>query len=352
VSIRINPSLSKIAVNPSLSGKIAVLPHIGLTGTPAAQAVWDDNFVFVSHMNDNPDTSHIADSTSNGNNGTKVGANEPIEVAGMLGKAQSFDGDDDYITISNDSELWNNATGCIEVLAKSDASSRQTLVLFGSQNNDLLLDINSFCFIRVSASIKWSISTDGFGTTGYKYVALNQDGVQAKLYWDGTLKGSASGTDVTAWSNLLTTPVLYLAKVDASSAYLNGLECKVRISNIARTPEWIAATNKSITDALLTYGAISGQQTAVTISSSDIDGDLTDFPVYLNLSASSGKTSTDLSGLFTAIGNNWQRLHLRVDGRDCPMEVVSWDTGTPYAEIHAKIPYISSTANTDLVLSW
>lgn len=35
--------------------------------------VWDSNFKLVSHMNDDPDTSHIADSTSNGNDGTKKG---------------------------------------------------------------------------------------------------------------------------------------------------------------------------------------------------------------------------------------------------------------------------------------
>ena len=35
--------------------------------------VWDNDYVFVSHMKDDPDSSHIKDSTINGNNGTKSG---------------------------------------------------------------------------------------------------------------------------------------------------------------------------------------------------------------------------------------------------------------------------------------
>jgi len=63
--------------------------------------VWDSNYKAVYHMKDET-TSTILDSTSNDNDGTKKGANEPIEADGDIGKCQDFDGSDDYIEIASD----------------------------------------------------------------------------------------------------------------------------------------------------------------------------------------------------------------------------------------------------------
>ena len=60
--------------------------------------VWDSNFKMVQHMCDNT-TSSVVDSTQYDNDGTKFAANEPIETDGNISKAQSFDGEDDYIEI-------------------------------------------------------------------------------------------------------------------------------------------------------------------------------------------------------------------------------------------------------------
>ena len=43
--------------------------------------MWEDSAVMVQHMTDNPDNAHIMDSTQYDNDGTKKGANEPIETA-------------------------------------------------------------------------------------------------------------------------------------------------------------------------------------------------------------------------------------------------------------------------------
>lgn len=51
--------------------------------------VWDQNFVMVQHMNDNSTTT-ILDSTLNNIDGTKTGANQPIEDEGIIGSGQNF----------------------------------------------------------------------------------------------------------------------------------------------------------------------------------------------------------------------------------------------------------------------
>jgi hypothetical protein len=61
--------------------------------------VWNTNYRGVYHMKDKT-TSTIDDSTSNNKDGTKGATNEPIEADGKIGKGQSFDGSNDYITAS------------------------------------------------------------------------------------------------------------------------------------------------------------------------------------------------------------------------------------------------------------
>jgi len=80
--------------------------------------VWDSNYELVTHMKDDPDTSHVADSTANNNDGTKKAANEPIEADGKIAKAQDFDGSNDYISCGTDIgltrwtlEAWIKKTG-------------------------------------------------------------------------------------------------------------------------------------------------------------------------------------------------------------------------------------------------
>ena len=60
----------------------------------------------VTHMRDDPDNSHIRDSTLNNNDGTKKAAGEPaVTISGKIDDAQDFDGVDDYVEVP-DSPHW------------------------------------------------------------------------------------------------------------------------------------------------------------------------------------------------------------------------------------------------------
>ena len=60
--------------------------NIDVINTAAGAAVWNGDFKAVYHMEDGASTSAIYDSTSNNNDGTKKGANEPVEAAGKIGQ--------------------------------------------------------------------------------------------------------------------------------------------------------------------------------------------------------------------------------------------------------------------------
>jgi hypothetical protein len=73
--------------------------------TSWGQGVWSaGSFIGVWHKN-NATTTTIADSTSNANTGTKKGVGEPVEATGQIGKAQSYDGGNDYVSMGNKAVL-------------------------------------------------------------------------------------------------------------------------------------------------------------------------------------------------------------------------------------------------------
>lgn len=62
---------------------------------------WSSDYLLVAHGKD-ADTSHIHDSTSNANDGTKKAANEPtVYTSGKIHHAQDYDGTNDYIDFEN-----------------------------------------------------------------------------------------------------------------------------------------------------------------------------------------------------------------------------------------------------------
>jgi hypothetical protein len=74
---------------------------------PPSMKIWDENYVAVYHMAQDPSVSSLLDSTNNGNDGIFNGSMTSGDlVDGSTGKAIEFDGVDDYIlTDANDSAL-------------------------------------------------------------------------------------------------------------------------------------------------------------------------------------------------------------------------------------------------------
>jgi hypothetical protein len=81
--------------------------------TYGRNAVWSD-YLLVWHMNDLT-TSSVADSTGNGWTGTKLAANTPLEVDGIIGKGQQTD--DQYIVTAAGSGLNRSGTNPFSIQA-------------------------------------------------------------------------------------------------------------------------------------------------------------------------------------------------------------------------------------------
>jgi len=240
--------------------------NVGNIGETAGKAVWDSNFKGVWHLKDD-DTSHVKDSSSNGNNGTKKGAGEPAETDGKIGKGQSFDGTDDYIgglgnfgqpntlTIS----LWFKTTEASWdiIFGQTDAVPPDTVSahvpVFVIKNTGVLR-------AELWTGSKGEISTSSSVGDGNWHHAVIVGNVNTQsLYVDGDLVDSRSGTIDQSWwqYSFFGTGFGGTDRSFPSNAwhYFNGLIDEARVSNTNRSAAWIKGTYNTLNDSLLTYGS-------------------------------------------------------------------------------------------------
>ncbi|MDD4873403.1 MAG: phage tail protein [Dehalococcoidales bacterium] len=226
--------------------------YIGLTGSTPAKAVWDSNYVFVSHMNDNGDSTGILDSTSNANNGTKgAGDAAPTETDGLVGKAQSFSRANAQYILAGNSIVDESFTAT--VIFKSDNNSlTQGLI---SEDNGTLRD----WFLRTlepnqiqtgiwqsSGSLKTDLS--GVNTSPndvWNIATIKYDKASSLLYSIANSSSLTTGTDGTFRDM---GSGLYIGRHASASESFNGLISEIRISNTARSEDWISLTNSNLKD--------------------------------------------------------------------------------------------------------
>ena len=88
-----------------------------------------------------------------------------------------------------------------------------------------------------------------------------------------------------------------------------------------------------------------------TIDSAKIDAALSNFPVLLYLSASSGISSFDLTAIFDEVGANSKKIKVTTDvagAVECYVEIEKWDNGSQEAWLWVKVPSVSNVADTPL----
>jgi hypothetical protein len=97
-----------------------------------------------------------------------------------------------------------------------------------------------------------------------------------------------------------------------------------------------------------------GKRVKMTIDHDDIDSALSDFPVLIYLSSSSGRYSDDVSFIFDELGGDADRMKIAVTEGDgltqCYVEIEGWDDANERAWLWVRVPSISSSADTELYL--
>ncbi len=90
----------------------------------------------------------------------------------------------------------------------------------------------------------------------------------------------------------------------------------------------------------------------ITLNHSNVASDLTDFPILLNISSSSGVNGADVTNIFNEVGSKEKKIAVTMgDGvTQCYVEIERWDSINKNAWLWSKIPSISSTEDTVLYI--
>jgi len=278
---------------PTLSSTVDDVFYLYFGNAGAAEvndtATWDTNYVFVSHMEDDPDNAHIVDSTSHGDDGTKLAANEPIEVVGQIGRAQDFDGDNDLIDMGNEAGLVDGALTIEAVITRSSdllVDDHDDIVSHKHDWSGAHFNYRFWLFVNDSLATARLALYYGTGTTraaatsnyqawnvDQKYnVAVVHDGETVSFYRDGANVVSVGGQSAIVSLNDYSLRIGCQANQNIKNWL--GIIDEVRISATDRSVGWVGTTHNT-TSSPATFYSVSGEALVlptVETDNADVDG--------------------------------------------------------------------------------
>ena len=231
-------------------------------GQANAAGVWDANYQGVWHLG-NGTVLSVADSTGNGNNGINVGATAAL---GGVEGAAAYNGSASVHSGSNIG-ITGNAGATLEAWVKlGSTSGEQNLVCLGYPNSlqQMVLDTNVNGAGSVSVEFAYNGMRTAAGVIGagqwHHLVATKTPGAinaTTSLYVDGVAQNFVVTSTNTP--NLANQAVYVGKRIDGVYG-LNGLMDEVRVSNTARSGQWIQ-TEYNSQSAPGTFVTVGSQQT-------------------------------------------------------------------------------------------
>ena len=235
------------------------------SGVATTTGVWDDSYVLVQHLQEDPTDSDpaIKDSTKQGNDlsANNMAANDSITM--QIDGGLDFDGTDDSLSITDASQSGLEPTDAITITAWIEdvngpaANSwaiqkglAQYLIKFGFGNSDV------GCIVHVDGSNRETTAYDAADATTNLYHCAYDNGASertVRLFVDGleqqTLVLSGLGTyDISTSGDNFT--------VAGNSGSTRNLQIdEVRVSNVQRSADYMAADYESMTDDMITFGS-------------------------------------------------------------------------------------------------
>jgi len=215
-------------------------------------ATWNNNFVMVQHMTDDPDNATTQDSTSYDNDGAKIGAGNPGEVNGKIYKAQEFNGSTSVITVTDDTELRLTSVGTVEAWIKVTGTTDWRVMVGkisgtsgAASELDYMIQLDNTNaklrgFIGNGAGTNVQTGTVDVVDGSWHHVAFTWDGSKLRIYNDGNFD-----TDLDQTVNAQSTnhPVL-IGKYHTTYYYTGDID-EVRLSNTARSGDWLKTSHNN-----------------------------------------------------------------------------------------------------------
>lgn len=234
--------------------------HSDVADGQDAANVWDSNYVVVQHLSE---TSGVTtyDSTSNNNDGTKVSATAPNPTtSGQIDGAQDFDGSDDNINLGSGSSLEIASNLTMEAWIKTTDTGNNRQIICKNPigiTYSYLLSLTALkpqVYLGGINNAGWHSSSNAIQSGEWSRITATYDGSRVKIYINNSLDNTISDLSGSINTNSTSTVWLGLRDDYPTNYQLNGDLDEVRISNVARSAAWVAASFKSETDAFNTFG--------------------------------------------------------------------------------------------------
>lgn len=292
--------------------KVPSLPDAGTTiymfygnssvsSSQSSANTWSNQFRLVYHMG-----SDFNDASPNAKNGTNNGT---VSTTGKIGNARSFDGTGDYIAINDFYNSTGNQQTTVSAWIKTSDGGDQIIASY-DRNEYWRFEINGNG--GGTGQIGWDLFTSGgqidFGSNAtvnnnvWRHVTAVYNNGAVRIYIDGvqntnTTQGSSFGTGTTRYGYIGTG-----SESDSfdgnkgPNSYFNGDIDEVKISNVARSANWIR-TEFNNQNAPLAFHVL-GSQTAVdqnspVLESATASANLVALNYNENLDASSVPSNGD-----------------------------------------------------------
>lgn len=240
--------------------------YYGKAGVVADQSVtttWSSDYLMVQHMKD-ATTSTTLDSTSNDRDGAKKAANEPVETTGSVGKAQEYDGTNDYIAVAN--PVIPTGQKSVSMWFNTDVTSgTRALISNGNVSSD---ELSGFAIFQDTTSLYLRIGNGAVapgyfmsvlgiaipGGGGFHFIFIRYDGTTLSFSINGGAEATSttkSGSEVAPSHNLL------IGDNNSNHFYWDGAIDETRVSNSPKSYNWVKTeyNNQSSPGTFMSFAA-------------------------------------------------------------------------------------------------
>jgi hypothetical protein len=320
--------------------------------------VWDSNYVGVWHLHDD-----YEDSSSYNNDGAN---NNSSDTSGQIADGQYFNGNDQWVEVSDDSSLhFTNqitATAWIRPTAAQDWDTILSKMSYQVSELYWVLDDNTL-ILQLDGPLGWDWWSDiTVSNNEWAYLAFTYDDSTdtVTMYKNG---GASTDSEYASGTLNLSTnndPLYIGMNTGWSGEDFHGTIDEVRISKVARSSDWIETSYNNQSDPSSffsmsedscggSYGFNYQYCKKITVDHTQVPSDLENFPLLINITGDNDlKTVANGGRMGTSQGYD---IVFRTDVcGNFDHEIEKYDGSAGDLVAWVRVPILSSSTDTEIYM--
>ncbi|MGH7410861.1 MAG: DUF2341 domain-containing protein, partial [Candidatus Methylomirabilis sp.] len=236
-------------------------------------AVWSNGFIGVWHLKENPagTAPQMKDSTSYARHGTSGGSmTSTDQVPGKIAGSLDLDGTDDYVSgLVNPTgqftvSVWFYSRGAQNTQDPSGIESAGSFLSSEETGGTHTYDWRVYLPATDKVTARWDTATANnvsiatvstISHNQWIHAVAVQEASTFRIYLNGVQNVSSAMTAHLSGTIAGVMGRTYVGTSSSYNQYYDGLLDELRVSNVARSANWIKAQYLSMTDTFITYGS-------------------------------------------------------------------------------------------------